>query len=182
VDGIHLAQHRDQWRNLVITVMNLRVLHKMGNPLINWAASSFSRRTLLHRVEFQDLYGKLATCTQEFGWPWVRLQEGYSHPPFSFPPLRSCCRLCAGKVGKLCSEFCTVRVAASLFSLERADSDKNEFSGWGVKLTTHLHLVPRLRLCAALPPLFHTSSWHQLYLYCNYLTQEPLFPYWLILL
>jgi hypothetical protein len=28
---------------------------------------------------------------------------------------------------------------------------------WGMKLTTHLHLVPRLRICGAVPPLLHTS-------------------------
>jgi hypothetical protein len=28
-----------------------------------------------------------------------------------------------------------------------------------LKLTTHLHLVPRLRMRGAVPPLFHTSSW-----------------------
>jgi len=26
-------------------------------------------------------------------------------------------------------------------------------SGWGVKLTNHLHLVPRWRICGAIPPL-----------------------------
>jgi hypothetical protein len=33
------------------------------------------------------------------------------------------------------------------------------WSGQGMKLTTHLHLVPRLRMCEAIPPLYHTSSW-----------------------
>jgi hypothetical protein len=33
------------------------------------------------------------------------------------------------------------------------------FSGRGVKLTTHLHLVPRLRLHGVIPPLTFTSSW-----------------------
>jgi hypothetical protein len=30
----------------------------------------------------------------------------------------------------------------------------------GVKLTTRLHLTPRLRMCGAIPPLPHTSPWH----------------------
>jgi hypothetical protein len=32
-------------------------------------------------------------------------------------------------------------------------------SGRGVKLTTHLHLVPRSRIHGAIPPLSNTSSW-----------------------
>jgi hypothetical protein len=31
VDWIHLAQDRDQWWDLVNTVMNLQVLQKVGN-------------------------------------------------------------------------------------------------------------------------------------------------------
>jgi len=31
---------------------------------------------------------------------------------------------------------------------------------WDVKLTTHLHLVPRLRMPGDLHPLPHTSLWH----------------------
>jgi hypothetical protein len=30
---------------------------------------------------------------------------------------------------------------------------------WDVKLATHLHLVPRLRMRGDIPPLHHTSSW-----------------------
>jgi hypothetical protein len=30
----------------------------------------------------------------------------------------------------------------------------------GVKLTTYRHLVPRLKMCGAIPPLSHTSAWH----------------------
>jgi hypothetical protein len=32
-------------------------------------------------------------------------------------------------------------------------------SGWGVKLTTHLQLVPRSRKCVSIHPLPPTSSW-----------------------
>jgi len=32
--------------------------------------------------------------------------------------------------------------------------------GWGTKLATHLHLVQRLIMCGAIPPLPHMSSWH----------------------
>jgi len=28
---------------------------------------------------------------------------------------------------------------------------------WGMKVTTHLHLAPRLRACGAVPPLLHMS-------------------------
>jgi len=31
------------------------------------------------------------------------------------------------------------------------------WSGWGMKLTAHLHLAPRLRMDGAIPPLPHTS-------------------------
>jgi len=33
------------------------------------------------------------------------------------------------------------------------------YSGWGMKLINHFHLVPRLRICEALSPLPFTSSW-----------------------
>jgi hypothetical protein len=33
-------------------------------------------------------------------------------------------------------------------------------SGVGVKLTTHLQLVPRSRKCGSIHPLPHTPSWH----------------------
>jgi hypothetical protein len=32
------------------------------------------------------------------------------------------------------------------------------YSGWGVELTMHLHLVPRLRVIGATPPLTHMPS------------------------
>jgi hypothetical protein len=32
---------------------------------------------------------------------------------------------------------------------------------WSMKITTHLHLVPRLRMLGALPPFLHTfRSWY----------------------
>jgi hypothetical protein len=34
------------------------------------------------------------------------------------------------------------------------------YSGRGVKLTTHLQLVPRSRRCGSIRPLSHTPSWH----------------------
>jgi hypothetical protein len=37
-------------------------------------------------------------------------------------------------------------------------------SGCGVKLTTHLQLVPRSRKCGSIHPLPRTSSWHSAYL------------------
>jgi purine-cytosine permease-like protein len=32
-------------------------------------------------------------------------------------------------------------------------------SGWGVKLTTHIHIASRLRIFGTMPALSHTSSW-----------------------
>jgi hypothetical protein len=34
------------------------------------------------------------------------------------------------------------------------------YSGRGVKLTTHLQLVPGSRKCGSIHPLPHTTSWH----------------------
>jgi hypothetical protein len=50
VDGIHLAQDREQWRTLVKTVMNLRVPLKARNFFTSWVTMSFSGRTPLHGV------------------------------------------------------------------------------------------------------------------------------------
>jgi len=43
VDWMHLAQDTEQWLPVVNTVMNLRVLHKMGNFLTSSVTVSFSR-------------------------------------------------------------------------------------------------------------------------------------------
>jgi len=40
-------QDRDQWLDLVKTVMNLQVPYKVRNFLTNWVTISFSRRNLL---------------------------------------------------------------------------------------------------------------------------------------
>jgi len=41
------SQDRDQWRDLVNTVMSLRVPYNVGNFLIRWATVNFSRCTVL---------------------------------------------------------------------------------------------------------------------------------------
>jgi hypothetical protein len=50
VDWIDLAQDRDQWRDLVNTVMNLRIPQNVGKFLSSCASGSFSRSAKLHRV------------------------------------------------------------------------------------------------------------------------------------
>jgi hypothetical protein len=50
VDWMHLAQERNQWRDLLNTVMNLRISLEAGNFLMSSVTVSFSRRTLLHGV------------------------------------------------------------------------------------------------------------------------------------
>jgi hypothetical protein len=45
---IDLAQVRDQWRALVNTVMNLRVLYNVGKFMSNCKIGGFSRWAQLH--------------------------------------------------------------------------------------------------------------------------------------
>jgi hypothetical protein len=48
MDWIDLAQDRDQWRDLVNTVMNLRVSQSAGKLLSSFTNGGFSRRAQLH--------------------------------------------------------------------------------------------------------------------------------------
>jgi hypothetical protein len=48
MDWIDLAQDRDQWRSLVITVMNLRVSQNAGKFLSSCTIGGFSRWPQLH--------------------------------------------------------------------------------------------------------------------------------------
>jgi hypothetical protein len=50
VNRMHLAHHKDQWRALVNTVINLGVPYKAGNFFTSRVNIGFSRRTLLHGV------------------------------------------------------------------------------------------------------------------------------------
>jgi hypothetical protein len=50
MDWIDLAQDMDQWRDLVNTVMNLRVPSNFGKFLSSCTTGSFSRRAQLHGV------------------------------------------------------------------------------------------------------------------------------------
>jgi hypothetical protein len=53
VDWMHVAQDRNKWRDVVNTVMNLRVPRKAGNFLTSCVTISFSRRTLPYGVRNQ---------------------------------------------------------------------------------------------------------------------------------
>ena len=48
LDWIYGAQDKDKWRDIVNTVMNLRVSQNAGNFLTSRLINSFSRRILLH--------------------------------------------------------------------------------------------------------------------------------------
>jgi hypothetical protein len=50
MNWIDLAQDGDQWRALVNTVMNLRLLKNAEKFLNSCTTSSFSRRAQLHEV------------------------------------------------------------------------------------------------------------------------------------
>jgi hypothetical protein len=50
MDCIDLDQHRNQWRALVNTVMNLRVQQNIGKFLSSCSTVGFSRRAQLHGV------------------------------------------------------------------------------------------------------------------------------------
>jgi hypothetical protein len=50
VDWIDLAQDTNQWRALVNTVMNIRVLYNIGKSLSGCTTGGFSRRAQLHEV------------------------------------------------------------------------------------------------------------------------------------
>jgi hypothetical protein len=50
MDWIDLAQDRDQWRDLVKTVMNLRVPKNIGKFLSSCMTVGFSGRTQLHGI------------------------------------------------------------------------------------------------------------------------------------
>jgi hypothetical protein len=52
VDWIDVAQDRGQWRDLVNTVMNLRVPSKVGKFLSSRTTRGFSRRAQLHEVSY----------------------------------------------------------------------------------------------------------------------------------
>jgi hypothetical protein len=66
VDWMHFAQGRDQWREIVNTVMNLRISWKAGNFLASWVTSSFSGRTLFHGVSQSVSHG--SSTQQQVSW------------------------------------------------------------------------------------------------------------------
>jgi hypothetical protein len=50
MDWIDLAQDKDQWRDLLNTVMNLRVPQNVGKFLVGCATGGFSSGTQFHGV------------------------------------------------------------------------------------------------------------------------------------
>jgi hypothetical protein len=62
MDWTDLAQKGDQWRDLVNTVMNLRVPSTIGKFLNNCTTGGFSRRVQLHLVRYMYFSPICATC------------------------------------------------------------------------------------------------------------------------
>jgi hypothetical protein len=64
MDWAGLAQDTGQWRNLVNTVRNLRVVQNAVRVLPNWARGGSSRRAQLHEINGMskwELYGMMRT-------------------------------------------------------------------------------------------------------------------------
>jgi hypothetical protein len=55
VDWIDLAQHRDQWRATVNTVLNLRVRSDFGKFFSSCKNGGFSRSSQLHGVSSRNV-------------------------------------------------------------------------------------------------------------------------------
>jgi hypothetical protein len=64
-----VIEYRGQCRALVNTVMNLRILSKAGNFLINWAVFSLSKRTLLHELRAVTVELLVSYCTGTLALP-----------------------------------------------------------------------------------------------------------------
>jgi hypothetical protein len=64
VDWIDMAQDRDRERAAVNTVMSPLVLWNVGNFLTSWGTVSFSRRTVLHSVNWKNV--SYAVCIEQF--------------------------------------------------------------------------------------------------------------------
>jgi hypothetical protein len=56
MDWIEMAQDRDRWREHVTAVMNYLIPYIVGNFLTSRKPASFSRRTLLHGVNYRVNY------------------------------------------------------------------------------------------------------------------------------
>ena len=68
-DWIHLAQNREEWGNVVNTVLNLRLSKNSGRLLTSYAAVSFSTTTLPQAVRVTRLRdGRPAFLGSFPGW------------------------------------------------------------------------------------------------------------------
>jgi hypothetical protein len=59
MDWLDLGQDRDQWKALVNTVMNLRVLYNFGKFVSSCVTGGFSRRPQLHVVIYLVSYSTI---------------------------------------------------------------------------------------------------------------------------
>jgi len=68
-EWINLAQNREMWRNVVNTVLNLRVSKNSGPLLPSYAAVSFSSTTILQAIRMTRLRGGRPAILGSFpGW------------------------------------------------------------------------------------------------------------------